>query len=100
MPWERVALAWYRHAMRVTVDRAGRIVVPKALRERLGLAPGSALEATVAGGHLIATPVGPEVILMEDNGRLVATTTTPVPTMTQEELLRLIDEERAWPRRS
>jgi hypothetical protein len=34
------------------------------------------------------------VHLVEDNGRLVATTTQPVPRMTQEELLRLIDEDR------
>lgn len=30
--------------MNLTIDRAGRIVVPKALRERFGLHPGTELE--------------------------------------------------------
>lgn len=84
--------------MRITIDGAGRIVLPKALQERLRLAPGSELEAVVEGDRLVATPVLPEVHLIEENGRLVATTTHPVPRMTQEELLRLIDEDRDVPR--
>lgn len=84
--------------MRVTIDKAGRIVVPKALRDQLRLRPGAELEATVEGGHLVATPVGPEVVLVEENGRLVATTSDSDATMTEEELLRLIDETREWPR--
>jgi AbrB family looped-hinge helix DNA binding protein len=32
--------------MMVRIDRAGRIVVPKPLRERLGFKPGAELEAT------------------------------------------------------
>jgi AbrB family looped-hinge helix DNA binding protein len=30
--------------MNITIDRAGRIVVPKALRDRFGLHPGAELE--------------------------------------------------------
>lgn len=78
--------------MRVTIDRAGRIVVPKALRRQLRLEPGTELEATVEGGHLIATPVGPEVVLVEEDGRLVATTSEPGALLSQEELLQLVDE--------
>lgn len=33
------------NGMNLTIDKAGRIVVPKALRERFGLVPGSELEA-------------------------------------------------------
>lgn len=86
--------------MHVAIDGAGRIVVPKALRERLRLQPGTELDLRVEAGSLVATPVGrPEIVLVEEDGRLVATTTEPVPEMTQEELLRLIDEEREWPHR-
>ncbi len=84
--------------MRVTIDRAGRIVVPKALRDELHLAAGTELDARIEGGELIARPLGPEVVLVEENGRLVATTTAPVEPMSREELQHLIDESREWPR--
>src|SRR6185312_5294655 len=84
----------YSRSMRLTVDDAGRILLPRALRERLHLAPGSELDAVVEGDRLIAMPVEPVVQLIEERGRLVATTSRPVPRMTQEELLSLIDADR------
>jgi len=43
--------------MRTTIDMAGRLVVPKPLREELGFAPGSELEVTAVDGHLeVAVP--------------------------------------------
>ena len=33
------------HGTKLKIDKSGRIVVPKALRERLGLKPGTELEA-------------------------------------------------------
>src|SRR5579859_4962004 len=41
-----------------------------------------------------------EIVLMEENGRLVAVTSEPGASMSQAELLDLIDEERVWPHRS
>jgi AbrB family looped-hinge helix DNA binding protein len=38
--------------VRTTIDAAGRVVVPKALREELGFAPGAELEVTAVDGHL------------------------------------------------
>ena len=38
--------------MRVTIDAAGRLVVPKRLREQLGFAAGAELELTAVDGHL------------------------------------------------
>jgi AbrB family looped-hinge helix DNA binding protein len=43
--------------MRTTIDAAGRLVVPKPLREELGFAAGAELEVTSVDGHLeVAIP--------------------------------------------
>jgi AbrB family looped-hinge helix DNA binding protein len=43
--------------MRTTIDAAGRLVVPKPLREELGFAPGVELELTAVDGRLeVAAP--------------------------------------------
>jgi AbrB family looped-hinge helix DNA binding protein len=43
--------------MRTTIDSAGRLVVPKPLRDQLGFASGIELELTVVDGHLeVAVP--------------------------------------------
>jgi AbrB family looped-hinge helix DNA binding protein len=39
--------------MRASIDRLGRIVIPKALRDELGLTPGTVLEMAVEGGSLV-----------------------------------------------
>ena len=52
---------WYFYSMRTTIDQAGRIVVPKALREALNLKPGQALDIRLGDGRLevevAATPM-------------------------------------------
>ncbi len=43
--------------MRTTIDAAGRLVVPKPLREELGFAPGTELELDAVDGRLeVAVP--------------------------------------------
>jgi AbrB family looped-hinge helix DNA binding protein len=38
--------------MRTTIDAAGRLVVPKPLRDELGFTPGAELELTAVDGRL------------------------------------------------
>lgn len=42
--------------MLVTIDRAGRVVVPKDVRQGLGIESDSELELTVEGGTIRLTP--------------------------------------------
>lgn len=42
--------------MRATIDKAGRLVIPKSLRDRLGLKPGE-VELTADGAALRVEPV-------------------------------------------
>lgn len=43
-------------AMTVSIDRAGRVVIPKELRERLALTSSSELEVTIEGDALLLRP--------------------------------------------
>ncbi len=49
----------------VSLDRFGRIVVPKPMRDELGLPAGSELSIEVAGDTVVLTPLA-------DNDRIVA----------------------------
>jgi AbrB family looped-hinge helix DNA binding protein len=41
----------------VTLDKAGRVVIPKTLRDELRLAPGDSLTLEAEGDHLMLRPV-------------------------------------------
>ena len=41
----------------LTIDKAGRVVIPKSLREDLHLEPGDALEMESTGGQIPLRPV-------------------------------------------
>lgn len=56
--------------MRAMVDRAGRIVVPKAIRDAAGLAAGQEVEVRLAGAVVEIEPIQPVVRLRTRPGRL------------------------------
>ncbi len=43
-------------SMLVTIDKAGRVVIPKDVRDRLGLAPDTAIDIEVEGQSIRLTP--------------------------------------------
>jgi AbrB family looped-hinge helix DNA binding protein len=55
--------------MRATIDKAGRLVIPKALRDRLGLVPGD-VEVTPDGAGLHIEPLADDR-LQDEDGLLV-----------------------------
>lgn len=57
--------------MEVTLDRSGRFVIPKAMRDALGLGPGSKLEIEEREDALLLRPRRPELDLVEEDGVLV-----------------------------
>lgn len=72
--------------MRATIDAAGRIVVPKAQREALGLKPGQVLDIRASDGELTiefaAAPMRPK-----KRGKGVgAVPARPLPTLTSGEV--------------
>ncbi|MBA3876047.1 MAG: antitoxin [Anaerolinea sp.] len=70
--------------MRTTIDSAGRIVVPKALREELALYGGQVLEVMARDGHL-EIDVPPTPMRLEERGGVkVAVTDVPLPPLRQD----------------
>lgn len=64
--------------MQTTIDVVGRIVVPKPLRDALGLAAGSTVDISRYGAGLQIVPTGRTARLVEESGALVVTGDTPI----------------------
>lgn len=63
----------------LTIDGFGRLVIPKALRDRLGLTPGTAVRIEEADGGLVIQPAREEPQVMRVNGVLVLTASAVSP---------------------
>jgi AbrB family looped-hinge helix DNA binding protein len=59
--------------MKAKVDSVGRILIPKALREALGLGAGSTVDISQYGSGIQVIPSGRTAHLVEESGVLVAT---------------------------
>ncbi|WP_150460248.1 AbrB/MazE/SpoVT family DNA-binding domain-containing protein [Nesterenkonia ebinurensis] len=65
--------------MEATIDSGGRLLLPKALREALGLAPGSKVDVSRYGAGVQLTPGGRTARIERDaDGRLVSRGETQV----------------------
>lgn len=84
-------------AMRTTIDEAGRVVVPKALRQAIGLEAGSEIEIRASDGRIEMEPAPLEVRLERRGGVLVAVPVRPVPGMSAAAVKRTIASLRARP---
>jgi len=79
--------------MRTTIDHAGRVVIPKALRDRAGLKPGGAVEIRFNDGSIEIAAPPPEGRLVR-KGSVLVWEAPGTPIVSQEEINRGIEESR------
>jgi AbrB family looped-hinge helix DNA binding protein len=63
--------------MKAAIDAAGRVVIPKPLREAAGLKPGTALEIAYRDGKIEIEPKPPKIRLVRKGSVLVASARAP-----------------------
>jgi AbrB family looped-hinge helix DNA binding protein len=84
--------------MRTTIDKAGRLVIPAAIRDRAGLTPGTTIEISLdeTGVRIDRVAAGPRLVRV--GKRLVARPTAPVGQRPTIDVASLVEEERSrWP---
>ncbi len=77
--------------MQAVIDSVGRVVIPKALRDALGLRAGSTLDISFYGAGLHLVPSGRTAQLVEENGVLVVAGSA---SLDDEGMFGLIDAGR------
>ena len=84
--------------MRTTIDKAGRVVIPAAIRDRAGLKPGAELEVSEDELGIRIERVAPGPRLVKVGRRLVARPTVAAAERPAVDFAALIDDERnRWP---
>lgn len=90
----RAKAKWYCQTMLATIDAGGRIVVPKEVRERLGLRPGSRIVLTEVEGRLEISPATTPVRLVDQEGTLVAVSEVDLPVLTADQVRDAVEATR------
>jgi AbrB family looped-hinge helix DNA binding protein len=78
----------------VDIDKAGRIVLPKPVRDELQLEPGASLEIESSGEELTLRPVRGKVSLHKKQGVWVFRSGDPLSPDQVDKTLRQVRDER------
>ncbi|MEP6814005.1 MAG: AbrB/MazE/SpoVT family DNA-binding domain-containing protein [Marmoricola sp.] len=85
--------------MKTTIDGAGRVVVPKAMRQRLGIDGPAEVEIELRDGTVEIRPQDRRIELVTDaEGRSVFRAPPGTPRLTAQDVRRVLEETREWPR--
>jgi AbrB family looped-hinge helix DNA binding protein len=80
--------------MRVALDAAGRLVVPKSLRQALGLKPGQALEIRAGDGRLEIEIASTPMRLKKRGKGVVAVPDAGLPALTADQVRDTLERVR------
>jgi AbrB family looped-hinge helix DNA binding protein len=82
------------NTMKSTIDAAGRIVVPKPLRQALGLRAGLALEIRAGDGCLEVEIASTPMQLKKRGKGVVAVPTAKLPALTADQVRETLERVR------
>lgn len=80
--------------MRVAMDRAGRIVLPKRIRDALGLEPGVEFEASAEDGRVVLEPSAVPMRLVRRGKGLVAVADESLPRLRAGQVRSVLESGR------
>ncbi|KJE22600.1 looped-hinge helix DNA binding domain, AbrB family [Frankia torreyi] len=80
--------------MRTAIDAAGRVVIPKVLRDALGLTAGQPLEIAERDGRLEIVPAPTPMRLVDDGDGVVAVADADMPVLTADQVRETLERTR------
>lgn len=80
--------------MSSAIDAAGRLVIPKAVRDAAGITPETRLEVRYRDGRIEIEPAPLEVEIVDVEGVAVARSKTPVPVMSAADVAHTLGQVR------
>jgi AbrB family looped-hinge helix DNA binding protein len=89
-------MVWYNAIMITTIsmDKAGRIVLPKPVRDELQLGPGDALEVESSEDRVVLRPARGKGRMYKEHGMWVFDSGEPLSVEVVNKTLRRVREER------
>jgi len=80
--------------MRTAIDAAGRVVIPKTLRDALGLTAGQSLEIAERDGRLEIVPAPTPMKLVDEGHGVVAVADVDMPVLTTDMVRDTLEHTR------
>jgi AbrB family looped-hinge helix DNA binding protein len=80
--------------MRTTIDRAGRIVIPKAIRDEAGIAGGAELDVEFRDGRIELAPATRGMRVVRRGRTPTIEADEEIPTLTTQEVRSVLEHVR------
>lgn len=85
---------WYPDGMRTTIDAAGRIVIPKPIRDAMGISAGREIDVVYTDGK-IEIDVAPAEVDIDTSGPVpVVRPRQPMPPLTDDVVRETLEAVR------